>query len=485
MEYGVTKNGLNIKRLDTILNELHDDLTEELGFNTRQNPKSLFNVLLTNFADEIAELWEYGADIYYSEYPSSAVDQSLDYATQYSGITREQAAPSYYPCLCTGVDGTVLYAGTRIATDLNPETQLVLNSQAVISRASFAKALIRLATGNSSGTFTVILDESSYSFATADALPASDIFTALKNKITNSDFTCSVTDDGLLSIEAVDTAVAHSLALSENLTTETVSSTITFATVDDGDFYLPNGSITKIITAITGFNSVTNTLGYVAGRLRETDVEFRQSYADKIFLRSSRMVESIRSAILANVQGVSSCKVFENDTNEIDAMGRWPHCVEAVVDGGDSLEIAQQILNTKAGGINTFGSTEVTVPGLYGEDITIRFNRPAALYIWFKVTLTLSETDTVTTDYVNIIKSIILERLETMGPGSTISPQRIFTDAIYSQVSGIDYVDIYMYATTDATEEPENYPSRSVKISDRQKAVSATDKIEVVIASAE
>ena len=481
--YGVTPNGLNIKRLDVILGEMQDDLTDALGFNVRQNPQSFLNVLLTSFADKIAELWEYGAQVYHSEYPSSASDQSLDYAAQYSGITREQQAPSYYPLLCTGVDGTVLYAGTRVATDLNPETQLVLNREAVISRSSFSRAVIRLATTGSTGTFTIILDEKSYNFAAADVLPANDIFTALAAKIPEP-FSCSVSD-GMLTIEADDMAVAHSLALSENMTTQSVTSTITFATVENGDICLPSGSVTRIITGINGFTSVTNSLGYIAGRLRETDAEFRQSYADKIFLRSSRMVESIRSAILANVQGVTSCRVFENDTNEVDDMGRWPHSVEIVADGGDSYEIAQQILNTKAGGINTFGSIAVTVPGLYGEDITIRFNRPVSLYIWFQVTLTLSETETVTSNYADLIRKIILNRLSGMEPGATVAPQKNFYDAIYSSVSGIEYVDIYMFSSEDVSAEPESYPLRSIRISDRQKAVSSTDRIQVVIADAD
>ena len=34
-EYGVTDKGFNIKRLDTIMEEIHTDLTEAFGFDTR------------------------------------------------------------------------------------------------------------------------------------------------------------------------------------------------------------------------------------------------------------------------------------------------------------------------------------------------------------------------------------------------------------------------------------------------------------------
>ena len=84
-EYGLTPDGPNIKRLDAIIDSLHDKLSEKWGVNTRQNPESFLNHLLTNFADELAELWEFGEDVYYSKYPSFAEGRSLDNAAQYGG----------------------------------------------------------------------------------------------------------------------------------------------------------------------------------------------------------------------------------------------------------------------------------------------------------------------------------------------------------------------------------------------------------------
>ena len=164
------------------------------------------------------------------------------------------------------------------------------------------------------------------------------------------------------------------MVLSENLTTDTVTTILTFGTVDTGDILIPEGVITNIVKADAGLLSVVNLCTYIAGRDEETDAEFRQSYADKIFNRSSMMLESIRSAILNNVQGVASVAPYENPSHEWDEFGRPPHSIEIVVDGGDSTEIAQQILEKKAGGINTFGDTSVVLTGAYDEDITIRFS---------------------------------------------------------------------------------------------------------------
>lgn len=70
-DYGLTPQGPNIKRLDVILEEMHSGLSEKWGVNTRQNPESLLNHLLTNVADAIADLWEFGEAVYFSQYPAN------------------------------------------------------------------------------------------------------------------------------------------------------------------------------------------------------------------------------------------------------------------------------------------------------------------------------------------------------------------------------------------------------------------------------
>ena len=107
-----------------------------------------------------------------------------------------------------------------------------------------------------------------------------------------------------------------------------------------GEIITPNDTITQIATSVPGLVSVVNRIPPIAGRLLQTDAGLRQSYVEKIFARSNRMIDSIKSAILLNVQGVSSVAGYQNDTNIVDAFGRWPHCVEMVVDGGGDYEIA-------------------------------------------------------------------------------------------------------------------------------------------------
>lgn len=479
-EYGLTPKGPNIKRLDTILDDLHSGLSERWGVNTRQNPESFLNHLLTNFADRIAELWEFGENVYYSQYPSTAEGASLDNAAQYGGSTRETAAKSYYPIHCTGTDGAKLAAGTMISSATNPTTYLTLPAAREISRTAFNKADIKIASPSAEDVYTVAINGTVFSYESKNE-DTTAILDGLAETIKEDEFTVSVDKENeLLRIEANNVTSSNTLVLSENLTTDSVTTILTFATVEPGNILIPDGVITNIVKADAGLLRVTNLSGYIAGREEETDTEFRQSYADKIFNRSSMMLESIRSAILNNVQGVGSVAPYENDTDQYDKFGRPPHSVEIVVDGGDPLEIAKQILNKKAGGINTYGDTSVVLAGAYDEDITIRFSRPTTIYTWFHLGITLSTTETIPANYVDLLREVVLENVRALDAGKDVVPQQFMTQ-LYKACSGISYIDIRIFVTDDSAAAPGEYPDRSAVITARQRAYTTESMIEVAI----
>jgi len=485
-EYGLTPQGPNIKRLDTIIDEIHDDLSAGWKVNTRLNPSSFLNVQVTSFADKIAELWELGQDIYYAMYPWSAENADLDNAVQFGGIAREGAQPTIYPIHAECVEGTSIPRGTRIRSNTNPPVELLARTSSVVSRGAFNRAGIRVAAVQSPGIYTIVLNGNPYSYTTdtSDPVTVESILAGLLGAIDDDAFSLSIADN-LLMIDSVDIQRQHNMILSANLTTETVTSIIQFASEMYGEIALPHGTITEIVTQVpgSGLISVVNLIPYIAGQLRETDVQLRQSYADKIFHRSNRMLESIKSAIRLNVQGITAVMAFQNDTNTEDAYGRWPHCIEVVADGGSDYEIAIQIRDRKAGGIQTFGSVEVIVPGEEEEPMVERFNRPEYVYTWFRLLLTLNPNEILPPNYVEAITQIILDAMRTVIPGQSIVPQRLIESRIYGTVPGIGFIETSTFTTTDPNEypDPTKFSTGPVTITPRQRAITQDTRIEVVL----
>ena len=479
--YGVTPKGVIIKRFDTILGELHDDLSAGWRINTRLNPKSFLNVELTSYADKLAELWEFGEQVYHSMYPFSAEDASLDNAVQYGGISREDARPTFYPIHCECVDGTAIPAGTMIRSNTNPTIQFLVSKPSAVDRSAINRANIRLSAVESSEIYTLAINNTLYSYTSGAEATEQEILNGLADAITDTDFIVSVSGN-LLSLVSVNVQQVSNLVLSGNLTTENVTGVVNFASEMNGEVALPNGTITQIVTAVPGLLSVTNLISYIAGRLRQTDPALRISYADKIFARSTRMVESIKSAILLNVQGVTAVAGYQNDTNAEDAYGRWPHCIEMVVDGGDEYQIALQIWDKKAGGINTFGSTEVVVPGDEGEPVTIRFNRPEHVYVWYRIMITMNHVDPLPPNYVDAIKAVILTAMGGVIPGTPIIPQKLIDAQIYAKVPGIAFIETTTFYSSDPAEQPGQYNPGMVPITPRQRAVTDETRIEVMLA---
>lgn len=480
-EYGVTEKGFVRKRFDTIYAELQSDLKDLLGIDISVNPQSLINVLVSSFADKLGAAWEIAEQVYYAHYPSTAEGVNLDYACQLGGLTREEGARTKYMILCTGTDGTAIPAGTRIASTTSPQVFFSVLEDHTISRTSCNKAVLRVMAIAGEVSYTVYLNDTAYTYLSKTEDDKMAILNGLKSTITDSDFNVWIDEqDEFLVIESKNKYLSHSIDMSESLTTEEVTSIIVFESDDFARIQLTEGAITEIISTIAGFTSCTNLAIPVYGRNRETDTELRQSYAKRQTYRSSTMLESITSAILNNVPEVSSAVAFENDTDSTDSEGRPPHSIEVVVDGGEDAAIAQQILYYKAAGIQTFGSIKVDVPSLYSGTVAVRFNRPTAVYVWLKVSVTKNPEEAMPPNYEALIKSTIMDYVEGITAGENIVIQKVIAP-INNTVSGLAYISIKAFTSKDEGAEPSDYTLTYISVQAREKAYFSEERIEVEV----
>lgn len=479
-QYGVTDKGFVIKRLDTIMEEIHTDLTEAFGFDTRLTKPSFLDTLITTFSYQISDLWETAQDSYYAKYPATATGVNLDNSVQYGGIRRAANKHTSYPLHCTGDDGTFVREEAIVATNTNPEIRLQNAEEFEITRDAFNRVSIKVASAEI-GVYTITINGNQYSYSSADGVEE-DIIAGLAAAITDPGYTVTTADN---TITIVDKTISRSnvLILSDNLTTSSVTVIATFLTEDYGKITLPYGIVTKMVNNITGFTAVTNLLEPTYGRKQESDIELRQSYIAKSALRSNTMIESIVGELLNNVENIESASGYENDTDDTDERGLPPHSIEIIVEGGDNNEIAAAILRRKAGGIQTYGSVEVGVPGNYGDTIPIRFNRPDYLYTWLKVVLH-GDAAKLPTNYASLTMQSLLDDGAEFVAGKNLLTQ-LLNDGIYDAVAGLTYIEIYTAYGTSSTYVPKesDYKLKNIIVNSRQKVLIDETRIEVAFSA--
>jgi len=161
--------------------------------------------------------------------------------------------------------------------------------------------------------------------------------------------------------------------------TATVDATAT----ETGPIIALSGTITELVSQVSGIDSVTNLNDATIGRDIESDGDARIRRFRSVALASTSLTDSVKSAV-ANLENVINVKAYENKTNATNSDGIPAHSLAVVVVGGDDTEIAQTILQKMSLG-GTFGSTTETVQDSQGNDVDISFSRPDDVEIYIEM----------------------------------------------------------------------------------------------------
>lgn len=193
------------------------------------------------------------------------------------------------------------------------------------------------------------------------------------------------------------------------------------------------GSVNGINTPTRGWSSVTNSLAATVGVAAETDAQLRVRQSQSVALASLTPFDAVDGAI-ANVEGVTRHKLFENDTETTDANGLPEHSISAVVEGGDATEIANTIRSVKGQGVSTYGTTAVVVTDKYGNPYTIRFSRPVDVPVY--VSITLKALTGYTSDIGDEMKAAVASYINSLAIGDGVLLSRVYSPANLGVVSG-------------------------------------------------
>lgn len=215
--------------------------------------------------------------------------------------------------------------------------------------------------------------------------------------------------------------------------------TVTAAAENAGAVKAAPDTITKIATPTDGWISVTNPAEATPGTEVETDAALRIRQADSTAEPSQAIIRGLAGEI-ANLQGVTRLRVYENDHSEPDANGIPGHTISAVVEGGDAVQIAEAIRRRKTTGTGTYGTTNIDLTDPASMPIRINFFRPTTVHV--KVHVTLKPLAGYSSTYATELQDQVVAYINSLGIGSTVYLSKLYVPANLDQNAHDDTYDI-------------------------------------------
>lgn len=215
------------------------------------------------------------------------------------------------------------------------------------------------------------------------------------------------------------------------------TATGTFAAINHGALEVPAGAVTKIITVIAGWDTITNPTAGVVGRDEETDSELRSRVVESYAINATGYVEAIQ-ANLAELDGVIAVRVLENYTSESQTMfgiSVGAHSIAVCIVGGDDAEIAETIYRRKDAGCGTTGTTQVSYDDEEtGNTFTYNIVRPSPVALKIQVEFFAELAD----DTIAAIKSALIADVLGQGGNPRVGmAETIFSSRFYPVVQSV------------------------------------------------
>lgn len=252
---------------------------------------------------------------------------------------------------------------------------------------------------------------------------------------TNS--TCDVVITGIPYTQIVNGSVSDSSNIVWNLPQSVVipasgTVTVTATCTQTGPVAAAANELTTINTPTYGWVSVTNPTQASTGTDEETDGELRTRQSLSVALPSQTMLEGTRAGI-ASIESVKRLAVYENDTNsaavtDANPYGLPPHSITCVVEGGETDDIATQILYHKGIGCYTNGDVSTTITDSGGYANTVRFYRP--VYKDLGITVTLIPYSGYVATMATTVQEAIFDYIEGMEIAGDVSVSVLTSIAI-------------------------------------------------------
>jgi len=439
-DYGLLPTGFVPKSEEIIRAEMEEAARTAFGPSIPLGDGTLLGHLIAITAASVAEVWEVAESVNSSQDPDNATGAALDALSALTGCVREAARPSTVDLTLTGTPATAVPSGTQASTD----------STSVLFETAADTTIVLL----SSWTITtgyVVGDRATNAARCYECITAGTSAGSGGPTTTSADIT-----DGTV----------HWKYLGEG----TGAIDVEARSVLTGPLVAVARDISVIVTPVGGLSTVTNLLDADLGADIETDAAFRVRREDELGAAGTSPIDALRADLLA-VPGVTTVKLFVNNTDTKDADGVPPHSVEALVQDGDDQDIWDALLASVAAGIGTHGTETGTSIDSEGTDHTMKFSRPEEVLIYVDVTL-IYDADLYPSDGDTQVKTAIVAWGDARGCGQNAVASQMIA-AAFGVAGVLDVTDIDI---DDAAAPPNG---TTVQISTRQLAVYDTTRITV------
>jgi uncharacterized phage protein gp47/JayE len=451
MAYGLTATGFSRKRLQDVQDGVVVALEAALG-PINQNPDSAIMQIVGPFAQEIAELWEVSETNYTGLSPQSAVGAQLDGAAELAGITREAAAKSTVVVGLTGTLATVVAAAKQFKSSTTDDV-VEVDTSTTIQASNLVRFKLDCQTPVNLQLYRVTIGGVNCDYTSDASATAAEISAGIKAAIDTAAPGMTGTDhgDGTVTVLSDDGETGYSCSVSGgNLIFTEYTTPADCTALNTGVVLVNEGQIDTIVTPVAGLVSVYNYADGDQGRAVETDAELRIRI--RRVRRGAATADAIRSRIIDEVDGVSTCLVVEN-TTDVAVGGQDPHSIHVIVQGGADQDIVDKIWDLKGAGIATYGGSSGTAVDGAGNSHTVYYDRPTSRYGHVRIRYTAYDEETLPVDADDAIQEAILTYGNTFVIGQDMLWQRFLTPVL-TTVDGIKSAVVELDHTTNPGDGP-------------------------------
>lgn len=466
--------GLVVKRFNEILTDIQNDQIANIPQKFKYSNNKILYQLNNVYALQVERLAELVEAAFDSIKLQSAEGRNLEELGFIRGVYRLLPIPSstnsQYAIM---KPGTIIPAGTLFKSSLSNDTAIPVDD-VVADTTACTNATIKINTVVNSTVYSLTINGETYSYTSDTTATVAEIRQGLINAFT-ADTTRTWTfvtgsGEGEIDFSANENTLLDIRANTTYLTITEVKVYFYLQLTEDGPVDVPKNTITSTVNPVSGLISTSNDKEFSQGRFKERDSDFRLRIINGNTGDCTGTVDTIESAVLTNVFGVSYANVIENtDVSPQDSAGRPIHSYETVVLGGANEAVAKEVWRTKPAAMQLFGNTNVTIKDGKGRDRIIKFSRPAPKNVAVRVTYQLYEEENPTEDLNGVIERVVLDYVGRLSLGKDLIPTRLY-GPIYSNTTGLEGVTIEVQTLASSGATPGTWLTSTIPMSDVEYA---------------